>query len=116
MNNGLLITSQKFPHLLTYTKRYRPLYESWRRAPSRARPWSRSEASARLMRAALYQSLTRAAPCQDARAASDAASKGLGGWRHLCTRQDSGNSVALISQKQFTPPARRRRGSGVIRR
>jgi len=41
MNNDPPITSQKFPHLLTYTKRYRPLYASRRRAPSRERLWSR---------------------------------------------------------------------------
>jgi hypothetical protein len=26
----------------------------------------------------------------------------MGGWRHLCSRQVGGNSVVLISQKQFT--------------
>jgi len=54
------------------------------------------------MRADLYQSLTRAPPRQNSRAFKATASSSLGGWRHLCTRQDSGNPVALISQKQFT--------------
>jgi hypothetical protein len=57
------------------------------------------------MRATLYQSLTRAAPHQDKRAMAPPLQTATQ-WK----------PVALISRKQFTAPAKRRMGNGVIRR